>query len=324
MKLVRVTLTLLCALLLIPASANSKPAEEGSTAVDGPNLWHGIPVPNAEQAQEIFDRDGFQVDGTGYISPPLQINGEALFSAELFVSPAGAGYHGEMRIDVAIPGSDQPITGLMLAYRIKNVSAVSYHVKRWRFSPTFTTDTLKRGWHNGPQSQVIAHFAVASDTTDPETLWPILSTESMWGSMSIAFSGGTNHHKEWQVSQTDRQLAADLLCYWAAIETGTIQPPPGLYKPDTAETIPSSATSVSGNSARVSPVTLSSGAVIFNLRYRGDSNFIVYLDNADGSHVELLANEAGNWSGQHLVHIDTGGTYFVNVEHGNGSWTVDW
>ena len=74
--------------------------------------------------------------------------------------------------------------------------------------------------------------------------------------------------------------------------------------------------------------SLRSGIAVFDMHYRGDSNFSVELLDKKGSEVDLLANEIGNYSGTKAIgaYVDnvmgaTPGKYLMNIT-GKGEWNV--
>lgn len=67
---------------------------------------------------------------------------------------------------------------------------------------------------------------------------------------------------------------------------------------------------------------LEQGLSEFSMKYRGSSNFIVWLvDGETGQNVELLANEIGSFDGSKAVGITADGDYILNVQ-ADGPWTV--
>lgn len=86
---------------------------------------------------------------------------------------------------------------------------------------------------------------------------------------------------------------------------------------------------LSGTGATATSVfTLEPGIAIFELKHSGASNFAVWLLDANGAMVELLANTIGSYFGQVGVGVDpdalvgaTPGQHLLNVEAG-GSWEV--
>ena len=74
--------------------------------------------------------------------------------------------------------------------------------------------------------------------------------------------------------------------------------------------------------APAGPIELQAGLTTIDMRYRGQSNFIVDLLDSDGSSVDNLANEIGTWSGSQAEQIDTDGIYWLSVEADQGSWSI--
>jgi hypothetical protein len=70
-----------------------------------------------------------------------------------------------------------------------------------------------------------------------------------------------------------------------------------------------------------SAFTLTSGAIKFDMRYTGTSNFAVWLYDANGNHIDLLANEIGSYSGAKSESILNSGIYYLDVT-GVGSWSI--
>lgn len=66
--------------------------------------------------------------------------------------------------------------------------------------------------------------------------------------------------------------------------------------------------------------TLNGGAARFDMAYRGDSNFIIWLYRSDGTQVALLENEIGNRDDSNIVQV-TPGIYMLDLQ-GQGSWSV--
>ncbi len=81
---------------------------------------------------------------------------------------------------------------------------------------------------------------------------------------------------------------------------------------------------VSGTGSDVITISgLSAGAVTFSYEYEGEGNFIVELLDAEGKHVDLIANEVDSVSGSKVVRVREAGDYFVNVKADpGGSWTL--
>lgn len=79
---------------------------------------------------------------------------------------------------------------------------------------------------------------------------------------------------------------------------------------------PTSIKDFSGNSDAVTePFYLNQGLAIIKLTYSGDSNFIVYIMDANGNK-DNLANEIGRYSGTKTTTITQSGNYRFSVEIG--------
>jgi hypothetical protein len=68
------------------------------------------------------------------------------------------------------------------------------------------------------------------------------------------------------------------------------------------------------------PFQATGGGVRFELRHRGESNFIVDVLDVDGQPIGNLSNEIGRFSGSTVGEVP-GGVYWLNVQ-ADGSWTV--
>jgi len=67
--------------------------------------------------------------------------------------------------------------------------------------------------------------------------------------------------------------------------------------------------------------TLENGLRTFNMDYHGSDNFIVWLMDDQGNHVDLLTNQIGTFNGSKAVGIPQTGTYLLNIQ-ANGKWKV--
>ena len=67
--------------------------------------------------------------------------------------------------------------------------------------------------------------------------------------------------------------------------------------------------------------TLNTGLARFDMAYRGESNFIVRLVDANGNVVEYLENEIGSRDDSTVVNVDSG-IHLLDVMGREGSWTV--
>ena len=83
-----------------------------------------------------------------------------------------------------------------------------------------------------------------------------------------------------------------------------------------SSTSTSTSKNFTGNSDTVTePFYLSQGLVIFHLTYSGDSNFIVYIIDANGNK-ENMANEIGRYSGTKSLTVNQAGNYRLGIEVG--------
>lgn len=74
--------------------------------------------------------------------------------------------------------------------------------------------------------------------------------------------------------------------------------------------------------------SLRSGIAVFDMHYNGDSNFSAELLDKNGSEVDLLANEIGNYSGTKAIGVYADnimgaipGKYLMNIT-GKGAWNI--
>jgi hypothetical protein len=91
-------------------------------------------------------------------------------------------------------------------------------------------------------------------------------------------------------------------------------------RPLTAQPVPLSMTGVGQHATRF--FTLKSGPATFKMTHNGSSDFTVWLDDANGKHVDLLANKAGIFDGSRVEDIDLGGIYLLDVG-ADGDWKID-
>jgi hypothetical protein len=83
------------------------------------------------------------------------------------------------------------------------------------------------------------------------------------------------------------------------------------------------AIALSGQGQEASEIfTLKKGLAIFNMKYSGTSNFIIWLLDSNGDKVGLLANEIGAFNGAQALEIPGPGDYILDVD-ADGPWTVD-
>jgi len=69
------------------------------------------------------------------------------------------------------------------------------------------------------------------------------------------------------------------------------------------------------------PVHLECGLTGISLAHSGDSNFIVWLYDANGRTIDLLANEIGDYEGSSYINIPREGVYLIDVTAG-GAWAI--
>ena len=79
---------------------------------------------------------------------------------------------------------------------------------------------------------------------------------------------------------------------------------------------------ISGSGDRVKKIQLNKGIAIFNLKYSGKRNFIVWLKDAEGKDIELLVNDIGSYNGEKTATLKKDGTYILEI-HSAGSWTIN-
>ncbi len=68
-------------------------------------------------------------------------------------------------------------------------------------------------------------------------------------------------------------------------------------------------------------ISLQSGLTRFDMTHDGDSNFAIWLFDDDGSRVDLLVNEIGEFDGSTAIGVDQG-TYILDIS-ADGNWKVD-
>jgi len=85
---------------------------------------------------------------------------------------------------------------------------------------------------------------------------------------------------------------------------------------------------ISGRGADASgPLRLGNGSVTFNITHVGSSSFAVKLWADDGTYVELLASELGNFAGERVLRVGDGsgsvssGIYWLSVD-ADGEWVI--
>ena len=63
------------------------------------------------------------------------------------------------------------------------------------------------------------------------------------------------------------------------------------------------------------------GLARFEMNFKGDGNFAVWLMDSNGKNIELLANKIGAFEGSKAVGIERAGNYLLDVS-ANGGWAV--
>lgn len=84
---------------------------------------------------------------------------------------------------------------------------------------------------------------------------------------------------------------------------------------------PSSLTFVSEGQQATASFNLNTGLQVFKLSHVGQRHFSVWLLNAQGQRIELLANTTGIFSGSKAVLVERAGPHLLDVA-GDGSWSV--
>lgn len=100
----------------------------------------------------------------------------------------------------------------------------------------------------------------------------------------------------------------------------------GNWRAEVTQDVPTAGRDVpatfSGTGADASPfLELETGLWRFTMTHDGSSNFAVWLFDADGNRIDLLANEIGRYQGSQMVPIDSPGVYLLGIE-ADGAWTV--
>lgn len=91
-------------------------------------------------------------------------------------------------------------------------------------------------------------------------------------------------------------------------------------RPTTAQGTPVAFTGTGQHATRF--FTLKTGQATFRMAYNGTSNFIVWLDDVNGNHVDLLANAMGQFNSSKTSGIANGGIYLLDVST-IGTWEID-
>jgi len=68
--------------------------------------------------------------------------------------------------------------------------------------------------------------------------------------------------------------------------------------------------------------TLKPGVATFRITHNGTANFAVWLDDANGKHVDLLANTIGTFDGTKAEDIDRTDIYLLDID-ADGEWKID-
>lgn len=80
--------------------------------------------------------------------------------------------------------------------------------------------------------------------------------------------------------------------------------------------------SKSGSGDEVFAVRLNQGLVTSSGEHTGESNFIVYLIDQDGNHLDLVANGIGDYDFSNATQINQTTTYYYTVS-ADGDWTIN-
>lgn len=59
----------------------------------------------------------------------------------------------------------------------------------------------------------------------------------------------------------------------------------------------------------------------FDMKYKGDKNFIVWLFDANGEKIDLLVNEIGSFNGLKEIYIPSQGSYMFDIQ-ADGNWDI--
>ena len=70
-----------------------------------------------------------------------------------------------------------------------------------------------------------------------------------------------------------------------------------------------------------SKFSLEKGLAIFRMTHDGEGHFGVWLLDAEGDKVDLLANEIGEFDGSKAVGISESGIYLLDIS-ADGSWEI--
>ena len=70
-----------------------------------------------------------------------------------------------------------------------------------------------------------------------------------------------------------------------------------------------------------SKFSLEKGLSLFRMTHDGDGHFGVVLLNSEGDHIDLLANEIGEFDGSKAVGISKAGIYLLDIS-ADGNWEI--
>ncbi len=79
---------------------------------------------------------------------------------------------------------------------------------------------------------------------------------------------------------------------------------------------------IKGSGTETQRITLNKGAAIFNYRYSGSHNFVIWLKYSNAKELELIVNKIGSTSGSISVYVPEDGTYILDVKS-DGNWSID-
>lgn len=163
---------------------------------------------------------------------------------------------------------------------------------------------------------------------DPRGLYRLITSDS-----PVFFRGryqDTGQEFEFEINKEELQALSKLLEYWAAIETGVIDPPMYFSDPrfggSGAQPSPAQA---AGDSADVIKIDLLQGVTIFSSTFCSrrngmDMNFMASLKDAAGNSLGSVANEIGCGDCKRLIQIPSDGIYYLTIDTAHGPWQIDW
>jgi hypothetical protein len=133
---------------------------------------------------------------------------------------------------------------------------------------------------------------------------------------------------DWSVStevNSNQRVIAERSVYWSKDMAPPTPAPTPTPAPPVPPTPPSYVYDYTGSGNQATGLFgLQSGITTFKFTYASseDSNFIVWLKDAQGNEVDLLTNEiVTNYSGGKLVSVPSAANYFMGVTSA-GSWTI--